>query len=142
MKKEIHPQYSEVTVKCSCGNSFKVGTTAGHDINLEICSECHPFYTGQQKLIDTEKRVDSFMKKFAGFGGKRKAAAQQPITKAQGQPQNPQEVPGQQPNEAPAQPQEMPNEQPNEAPGQPEEQPKQPPEETPPSQDPETKGDE
>ena len=68
MQADIHPTYADIKVTCSCGNAFKTRSTAGRDIHLDICSKCHPFYTGQQKLIDTEKRVDSFMKKFSGFG--------------------------------------------------------------------------
>ena len=65
MKKEIHPNYQEVRVTCSCGNTFSVGSTLGHDLHLEICSECHPFYTGQQKIVDTAGRVERFRKKYA-----------------------------------------------------------------------------
>jgi len=60
MKKKIHPEYNpETTITCACGNSFKVGSTL-KDISVEICSNCHPFYTGKQKLIDTSGRVDRF----------------------------------------------------------------------------------
>lgn len=60
MKKDIHPKYYQKTkVTCSCGNSFEVGSTQ-EEINVEICSACHPFYTGTQKLIDTAGRVDKF----------------------------------------------------------------------------------
>lgn len=60
MKKDIHPQYYQKTkVTCSCGNSFEVGSTQ-ESIYVEICSACHPFYTGTQKLIDTAGRVDRF----------------------------------------------------------------------------------
>lgn len=65
MKKEIHPKYQEVKVTCSCGNTFSVGTTLEQDLHLEICSECHPFYTGQQKIVDTAGRVERFLKKYA-----------------------------------------------------------------------------
>ena len=68
MQAEIHPKYQEVNVECSCGEKFKTRSTAGHDIHLEVCSKCHPFYTGQQKLLDTEGRVDNFKRKFAAFG--------------------------------------------------------------------------
>ncbi|MBT8506573.1 50S ribosomal protein L31 [Coxiella-like endosymbiont of Rhipicephalus sanguineus] len=70
MKKEIHPNYQEVKVTCSCGNTFSIGSTLEQDFHLEICSECHPFYTGQQKIIDTAGRVERFRKKYA----KREAA--------------------------------------------------------------------
>lgn len=60
MRKNIHPEYYPTTsITCACGNVFKVGSTA-KDINVEICSNCHPFYTGKQKLIDTSGRVDRF----------------------------------------------------------------------------------
>ena len=63
MKKEIHPQYhSKARVKCACGNSFTVGSTAP-EINVEICSNCHPCYTGKEKTIDTAGRVERFRKR-------------------------------------------------------------------------------
>ena len=62
MKKEIHPKYyPQAKVKCACGNSFTVGSTAP-EINVEICSKCHPFYTGKDKIIDTAGRVERFKK--------------------------------------------------------------------------------
>jgi len=64
MKADIHPEYSEVTVTCSCGNSFKTRSTAGHDLSLEVCSACHPFFTGKQKMVDTGGRVDKFRQKY------------------------------------------------------------------------------
>ena len=63
MKPEIHPKYEFVTVTCACGNTFQTRSTA-KEIKVEICSECHPFYTGKQKLIDTAGRVDKFYKKY------------------------------------------------------------------------------
>jgi len=63
MKQEIHPKlYKDCVVTCACGNSFKT-TSASESINVEICSMCHPFYTGQQKFVDTEGRIDKFVKK-------------------------------------------------------------------------------
>jgi large subunit ribosomal protein L31 len=62
MKAGIHPQYEEVSVICACGNSFRTRSTHKGDIRVEICSNCHPFYTGRQKLVDTEGRVDRFQK--------------------------------------------------------------------------------
>jgi large subunit ribosomal protein L31 len=59
MKKTIHPQYHTANVVCACGNTFEVGSTT-EKISVEICSSCHPFYTGKQKLIDTAGRVDKF----------------------------------------------------------------------------------
>ena len=64
MKKEIHPEYSEIKVTCSCGNSFMTKSTLGNDLSIEVCSACHPFYTGQQKIVDTAGRVDKFRKRF------------------------------------------------------------------------------
>ena len=63
MKAGIHPAYEEVTVTCACGNAFKTRSTHKGDIRVEICSNCHPFFTGRQKLVDTEGRVDRFQKK-------------------------------------------------------------------------------
>jgi large subunit ribosomal protein L31 len=63
MKAGIHPAYEEVKVTCACGNSFQTRSTHKGDIRVEICSSCHPFFTGRQKLIDTEGRVDRFQKK-------------------------------------------------------------------------------
>ncbi|MCG6886772.1 MAG: 50S ribosomal protein L31 [Proteobacteria bacterium] len=65
MKANIHPAYDEINVSCSCGNSFKTSSTAGHDLTIEVCSQCHPFYTGKQKLLDTAGRVDKFRQKYA-----------------------------------------------------------------------------
>ena len=63
MKKGIHPEYKSGTVNCACGSSFQTRSTVG-DIKIEICSECHPFFTGKQKLVDTAGRVEKFMKKY------------------------------------------------------------------------------
>lgn len=60
MKPEIHPSYQTVTISCACGSSFALGSTAKEDITIEICSQCHPFYTGKAKLIDTARRIDKF----------------------------------------------------------------------------------
>jgi large subunit ribosomal protein L31 len=65
MKADIHPNYTEITVSCSCGNSFKNRSTVGHDLQIEVCSKCHPFYTGKQKQLDTGGRVDKFNKRYA-----------------------------------------------------------------------------
>lgn len=66
MKKDIHPAYTEIAVSCSCGNSFQTRSTMGSDLHLDICSACHPFYTGQQKIMDTAGRIDKFNKRFGG----------------------------------------------------------------------------
>lgn len=63
MKSGIHPKYDEVTVTCACGNSFQTRSTAG-DLKVEICSACHPFFTGKQKLLDTAGRIEKFNKKY------------------------------------------------------------------------------
>ena len=63
MKEGIHPQYKDVEVRCACGNTFKTRSTKP-ELHLEICSACHPFFTGRQKLIDTEGRVERFSKKY------------------------------------------------------------------------------
>ena len=65
MKAAIHPEYKEITVTCTCGNTFKTSSTLGHDLQVEVCSNCHPFYTGKQKIVDTAGRVDKFRKKYA-----------------------------------------------------------------------------
>ena len=66
MKAEIHPAYEEITVTCSCGETFKTRSTMGQDLTVEVCSKCHPFYTGQQKIVDSGGRVDRFRKKYGG----------------------------------------------------------------------------
>ena len=63
MKKNIHPEYKKATVRCACGNTFETGSTK-EDLRVEICSECHPFFTGKQKLVDTGGRVERFKKKY------------------------------------------------------------------------------
>ena len=75
MKPNIHPDYAELTVHCACGNTFQTRSTS-KEMHLDICSNCHPFFTGRQKLIDTEGRVDRFTKRFgAQTSESRKAAA-------------------------------------------------------------------
>jgi len=63
MKKDIHPEYKETTVRCACGNEFVTRSTKA-GINTEICSNCHPFFTGKQKLVDSEGRVERFRRKY------------------------------------------------------------------------------
>ena len=65
MKADIHPEYGEVTVTCSCGNTFKTRSTLKGELQLEVCSQCHPFYTGTQKIMDTAGRVDKFRRRYA-----------------------------------------------------------------------------
>lgn len=62
MKQGIHPQYNQVQVTCTCGNKFTTGSTLDK-IEIEVCSACHPFFTGQQKFVDTKGRIDKFMEK-------------------------------------------------------------------------------
>jgi large subunit ribosomal protein L31 len=65
MKAGIHPEYKEITVTCTCGNTFPTRSTIGQDLQVEVCSNCHPFYTGKQKVVDTGGRVDKFRKRYA-----------------------------------------------------------------------------
>ena len=65
MKADIHPKYAEITATCSCGNVIKTSSTLAKDIHLDVCSACHPFYTGKQKTADTGGRIDRFNKRFA-----------------------------------------------------------------------------
>ncbi len=64
MKPEIHPEYTDIKVVCACGNSFETKSTLCKELHVEICSECHPFYTGKQKIIDTAGRVGKFQAKY------------------------------------------------------------------------------
>ena len=65
MKAEIHPEYKEIQVNCSCGHSFNTRSTIGDEVlSIEVCSQCHPFYTGKQKTADTGGRVDKFRQKY------------------------------------------------------------------------------
>lgn len=80
MKAAIHPAYEEVKVICACGSTFKTRSTHKGDIRVEICSSCHPFFTGRQKLVDTEGRVDRFQKKMQKSQSlKEKKTAKQPV---------------------------------------------------------------
>ena len=74
-KAGIHPNYQEINVKCACGSVFSTRSTHKGDISVEICAQCHPFFTGKQKLIDTAGRVERFRRKYAQSGaGKAEAA--------------------------------------------------------------------
>lgn len=77
MKAAIHPVYEEVRVHCACGNTFVTRSTHKGDIHVEICSACHPFFTGKQKLMDTAGRVERFRRK---YGKKTPATTEQPAT--------------------------------------------------------------
>jgi len=65
MKEGIHPAYQDIKVSCACGNSFVTRSTLGRDFNVEVCSNCHPFYTGKQKVIDSGGRIEKFRQKYA-----------------------------------------------------------------------------
>ena len=65
MKATIHPEYKEIPVSCSCGNKFTTRSTLGKELQVEVCAECHPFYTGKQKIVDTAGRVEKFKQKYA-----------------------------------------------------------------------------
>jgi large subunit ribosomal protein L31 len=73
MKAEIHPEYFDTTIRCACGNEVKTRATV-KNLHVEICSACHPFFTGKQKLVDTAGRIEKFNRKY----GKAKAASQEP----------------------------------------------------------------
>lgn len=67
MKADIHPVYTQVAVTCSCGNSFETRSTLSKDqLSVEVCSQCHPFYTGKQKILDTAGQIDKFKRRFGG----------------------------------------------------------------------------
>ena len=68
MRQGIHPEYTEIKATCSCGNIIVISSTLKEDINLDVCSSCHPFYTGKQKLVDTGGRVERFEKRFGKKG--------------------------------------------------------------------------
>ena len=69
MKKKIHPKYYNAKVRCACGNEFEIGSTQ-KEIKVEICSKCHPFFTGKQKLVDTAGRVEKFYRRYGETAGK------------------------------------------------------------------------
>jgi large subunit ribosomal protein L31 len=64
MKADIHPNYADTKVVCSCGNEFTTRSTLGGELHVEVCSACHPFYTGKQKIVDTGGRVDKFRRRY------------------------------------------------------------------------------
>ena len=68
MKAGIHPDYNDVQVTCSCGNTFTTRSTIGKPLHVEVCSVCHPFWTGKQKIVDTAGRVERFRQKYATKG--------------------------------------------------------------------------
>ena len=70
MKEKGHPKYAEIQVTCSCGNTFTTRSTMSRALHVEVCSACHPFYTGKQKIVDTAGRVERFKQKYARPGAK------------------------------------------------------------------------
>jgi large subunit ribosomal protein L31 len=71
MKAGIHPNYETINATCACGNAFQTRSTLCKDIHLDVCSACHPFYTGKQKILDTGGRIDRFNKRFGMLGAKK-----------------------------------------------------------------------
>ena len=85
MKKDTHPTYQDITFTCACGATFTAGSTIKGDFKTEICSKCHPFYTGKQKLVDTARRVEKFQAKIAGakkMSGAKKGKTAKRVAKA------------------------------------------------------------
>jgi large subunit ribosomal protein L31 len=80
-KAGIHPIYNDINVKCACGTTFQTRSTHKGDIVVEICSACHPFFTGKQKLVDTAGRIDRFRRKFAATDAKKAEAAAKAASK-------------------------------------------------------------
>jgi large subunit ribosomal protein L31 len=66
MKTDIHPEYKQIKVRCACGAEFETGSTIDQNLHVDICSNCHPFYTGKQKFVDAAGRVEKFQRKFGG----------------------------------------------------------------------------
>ncbi|MBK6288285.1 MAG: 50S ribosomal protein L31 [Gammaproteobacteria bacterium] len=71
MKADIHPAYANLTATCSCGNVIETRSTLAKDLHLDVCSKCHPFYSGKQKVLDTGGRIDRFKKRFGNVGARR-----------------------------------------------------------------------
>ncbi|UCF00895.1 MAG: 50S ribosomal protein L31 [Deltaproteobacteria bacterium] len=80
MKKDIHPEYRMTTVRCHCGHEFEAGSTK-ENISIEICSQCHPFYTGKQKLVDSAGRIERFRRKYGNYLEKNKEEATKEVKK-------------------------------------------------------------
>ncbi len=70
MKAKIHPKYNTTTFRCACGATFEIGSTLGKEYKLELCSQCHPLYTGKEKLVDTEGRIERFKRKYRKVSAK------------------------------------------------------------------------
>jgi len=86
MKEKIHPKYEIITVKCACGNVFQTRSTRG-SFTVDICAACHPFYTGQQKMIDAAGKIEKFRRKYAKFQQKQDAKQKQEAMKKENAPQ-------------------------------------------------------
>ncbi len=82
MKNDIHPNYSAIKVSCSCGNSFETRSTMSDDLQVEVCSSCHPFYTGKQKMLDSGGRVDRFRKRYGNRSGAEATGAEATSTES------------------------------------------------------------
>ena len=80
MKKDIHPEYGMTTVRCHCGHEFEAGSTK-ENISIEICSQCHPFYTGKQKLVDSAGRIERFRRKYGNYLEKNKEETTKEVKK-------------------------------------------------------------
>jgi large subunit ribosomal protein L31 len=78
MKKDIHPEYRMTTVRCHCGHEFEAGSTK-ENISIEICSQCHPFYTGKQKLVDSAGRIERFRRKYGNYLEKNKKEVKEDV---------------------------------------------------------------
>ena len=74
MRADIHPEYKQVTITCSCGNQIKTGSTRTKDFTVDVCSACHPFYTGTQKVMDAGGRIDKFKQRFGALSSRGKKA--------------------------------------------------------------------
>ena len=84
MKTDTHPEYGPTLIKCVCGNSWETRSTVGGELHVDICSACHPFFTGKQKLVDTAGRVERFRKRFEKVEALQKAKADREAAKAGG----------------------------------------------------------
>ena len=82
MKTDIHPKYGDIQVTCSCGNTFTTRSTVMKPLHVEVCSACHPFYTGKQKVMDTAGRIDKFRQRYAAKPAAPKPAVATPAAKA------------------------------------------------------------
>lgn len=77
MKEKIHPASKEITISCACGNQIKTTSTLGKDFSVDICSTCHPFFTGKQRMVDTTGRVERFHKRYAKSQNNKKSGTKQ-----------------------------------------------------------------